>query len=143
MNDNADGKIKITQSTDIDLLSGLFVQLSEDEASDIERNAEEYRALMEGFLERGDKAYVFTSDDTVIGYALVIMEKSPLYIRHFYICRNARRSGCGTRAFRLLQETLQAKELDLDVFVWNERGKAFWNSLGFAPRALIMRFKDS
>ncbi len=73
----------------------------------------------------------------------MITDRTPLYLRHFYICRDQRRKGYGTAAFHALLRTLGTNTVDLDVYVWNERGKAFWTSLGFAPRALMMRRRSA
>jgi ribosomal protein S18 acetylase RimI-like enzyme len=50
-----------------------------------------------------------------------------------------RRKGLGTAAFNLLMSELNTNSIDLDVFCWNERGQAFWRSLGFKERCIIMR----
>lgn len=126
---------------DTRLLAGLFFELAEDEQSDTKRTEQKAFEDMLSFLERGEKAYAFISDGSVAGYALVNTERTPPYLHHFYICRGERRKGYGTAAFRLLIEALETEVMDLDVYVWNERGNAFWGSLGFEPRATIMRYK--
>ena len=122
------------------ILSALFLELAEDEGSDISRTAEKAAEEMEDYLRRGEKAYLFRVCGEIVGYALVIMKRTPPYLHHFYICRGKRRKGYGTAAFKTLLKTLDIKTMDLDVFDWNERGKSFWKSLGFKPRAVIMRY---
>ncbi len=135
-------KLKISPCTDTALLSVLCREMMEDEPADAIPEDEETRRRMEAYLAAGDIAYLFTAGGQTAGYALVIPGRSPVYLRHFYICRAHRRKGYGTQAFRLLLQTLGVREMDLDVFVWNERGNAFWQSLGFEPRATIMRYRD-
>ena len=71
----------------------------------------------------------------------MISDRKPYYLRHFYISRTRRRKGFGSAAFYLLLETLGTQTMDLDVFVWNESGIGFWQSLGFESRAHLMRLK--
>lgn len=140
MNDT--DKLEISPCTDTALLSVLCREMMEDEPSDAIPANEEICRRMEAFLAAGDIAYLFTTGGQTAGYALVIAQRSPVYLRHFYISRTHRRKGYGTQAFQLLLQTLGAREMDLDVFVWNARGQAFWQSLGFEPRATIMRFRE-
>jgi RimJ/RimL family protein N-acetyltransferase len=128
-------------STDIALLSRLYQELLEDESFDIPRTADELREGMAGHLSAGEAAFLFMAEDRVVGYALIIVKSSPPYIHHFYICRDARRYGYGKEAFYALLDTLNTDQIDLDVLVWNERGQAFWSSLGFQPRSMIMRYQ--
>jgi GNAT superfamily N-acetyltransferase len=127
---------------DIALLSRLFLELAEDERSDVRRTEKQAQEEMAALLGREEKAYVFVADGNIAGYALVVTNRKPYYLHHFYICRSERRKGYGTAAFKLLLETLNASEMDLDVYEWNGRGRAFWESLGFKPRAIIMRYQQ-
>jgi GNAT superfamily N-acetyltransferase len=133
--------LRIEPCEDTALLSGLFLELAEDERSDVQRTQKQAFEEMTSFLSRGEKAYIFTAGGNIAGYALAVTNRKPYYLHHFYICRGERRKGYGTIAFKLLLETLNVYEMDLDVYVWNERGRAFWESLGFKPRAVIMRYQ--
>ncbi len=135
-------QMEISPCSNIVLLTRMYKELAEDEKSDTLQTDEQYQQCMEGFLKRGDRAFVFLIGRIVVGYALVITDRKPYYLRHFYISRNSRRKGYGRTAFQMLLETLGTDTIDLDVFVWNERGLAFWQSLGFEPRAHLMRLKS-
>lgn len=63
-----------------------------------------------------------------------------MYLRHFFICRHCRREGWGRTAFHLLLRQLQTERIDIDVLVWNTRGRRFWESLGFGERFIRMRY---
>jgi GNAT superfamily N-acetyltransferase len=136
-------EIEAVSCADAALLTQMFLELMADEHTDTPVNEAQAARRMGEYLARGDKAFVFQAQGESLGYALVIYDRTPLYLRHFYICRHARRKGYGTAAFRALLKTLDTDTIDLDVFVWNERGKAFWKSLGFAPRALMMRYRGA
>lgn len=134
-------RVDVKPCAEITLLARLYLELAEDEASDTRRTEAEAVQSMAEALRLGDAAYTFVAENRVVGYALVSSARKPPYLRHFYICRDARRHGYGTEAFHALLKTLGADTIDLDVFVWNERGNAFWKSLGFTPRATIMRYQ--
>lgn len=136
-------KLKIERCSDEELLSRLFRELAQDERSDVKRTEAEYCEEMSRLLGRGELAYIFGAEGVAVGYALVDPCRKPYYLHHFYICRGQRLKGYGKAAFRLLLDTLNISEVDLDVYDWNERGKAFWSSLGFKPRAVIMRYSSS
>ncbi len=133
--------MEVSPCSNIVLLTRMYRELAEDEKSDTAQTDEQYQQCMEGFLKRGDRAFVFLTGRSVVGYALVMTERKPYYLRHFYISRSKRRKGYGRTAFQILLATLGTDTVDLDVFVWNERGIAFWQSLGFEPRAHLMRLK--
>lgn len=128
-----------------DLLA-LYQQLLEDEKADMHKTEAQCLEDLAGFLENGEKAYLFVANAQTVGYALVapaIPGRKPPYLHHFCIARSARRKGYGRTAFHLLLKALDVREMDLEVFVWNERGIAFWRSLGFEPRSYMMRLKDT
>ena len=132
--------LKLVACDNISLLTVLYKELLEDEQADFTLTDAQLSKKMAAFLESGQQAYVAVADGETVGYMLVVMSRTPLYLHHFYICRDHRRKGYGRAAFSLLLDTLQTRQIDLDVFVWNERGQAFWQSLGFEPRSIIMRY---
>ena len=127
--------------SDIPELARLNRMLIEDEKADSTMTVAQLERRMKGFLASGYQAYFFMADTNRVGYALVDIAKTPLYLRHFFICRDSRRKGHGREAFFALLAHLDVREMDLDVFLWNHRGIAFWKSLGFLPRSFSMRFK--
>jgi RimJ/RimL family protein N-acetyltransferase len=137
------GRATLQPCGDVDLLSGMYTELMEDEQSDAHRLGTTAHDGMAALLRSGEVAYTFHAEGRLVGYALVNVSRAPFYLHHFYICRDARRQGYGTEAFHALLAELGTVTIDLDVFVWNERGKAFWTSLGFTPRATIMRYRTS
>ena len=126
---------------DIPELAKLNRQLIEDEQADNPMTEAQLARRMEEFLGAGYRAFFFEADGSRVGYALVDVTKTPLYLRHFFICREHRRQGYGREAFFALLGHLRVSEMDLDVYVWNHRGILFWKSLGFAARSMNMRLK--
>jgi len=127
---------------DIPLLALFNQQLIQDERSDNPMTLPELEGRMRWFLETEYDAYFFTMEETVVGYALVRHTAPPLYLRQFFIAREHRRKHYGQRAVELLLQTLQTKAIDIEVYTWNERGIRFWESCGFAPRSLYMRYEQ-
>ena len=121
------------------LLAELNKQLYEDEKNDNIPAIDVLEERLKYSIEQGSKAYLFTNNDEVVGYALVKTQLSPYYLSHFFICKNMRRKNLGTIAFNQLMNELNTDSIDLDVFCWNQRGQEFWKSLGFKERCIIMR----
>ena len=124
------------------LIMALSGQLFEDEKSDNVFTEEELEHRLKNALESDTKAYLFYQEGELAGYALVKVKAKPIYLWHFFICRNMRRKHIGTEAFHLLMKELDTDTIDLDVYCWNDRGRSFWKSLGFQERGIIMRRKS-
>ena len=126
---------------DIPELARLNRMLIEDEKADNAMTVPQLRRRLEEFLGAGYQAFFLMAQGRRVGYALVDITKTPLYLRHFFVIREYRRMGYGREAFMALLDHLRVSEMDLDVYVWNHRGLQFWKSLGFAARSISMRFK--
>jgi tRNA(Arg) A34 adenosine deaminase TadA/ribosomal protein S18 acetylase RimI-like enzyme len=136
-------QLRIVQAADehIELLAEMNKQLIEDEQHDNPMNVAQLAERMRGFLSGTYSAWLFVAGDDVKGYALVDHGRQPLYLRQFFICRHGRRQGWGRKGFRLLLQELGTDTIDIDVLVWNTRGRRFWESLGFAGRSIRMRYE--
>ena len=117
-------------------------QLIEDEKHDNKMNVEQLKERMNIFISSDYNAYFFYNESDIVGYALVNIKQNPLYLRQFFICREYRRRGIGKLAFKKLLQLLESNTIDIEVMVWNERGKCFWKSLGFEERSIYMRYKQ-
>lgn len=138
-------QIKIVECTkrDIPILADMNKQLIEDEHSSNPMSTHELEERMHSFLNETYRAYFLYALDTkdLVGYALIDYNRSPLFLRQFFICRDFRRKHYGTCAFNTLLKYLHTDTIDLDVLPWNERGCLFWDSLGFKPININLRFK--
>ena len=133
--------LRVCSQDDVKVLAQMNRTLTEDEKSDVVMTPDEFERRMADFLITDYKAFFFLDDGVIVGYALVNMTTSPLYLRQFFICREARRKGFGTMAIDALLNDLGTDEIDIDVYAWNKRGISFWKSLGFAERFHRMRLK--
>lgn len=127
---------------DLDVLAKMNKQLIEDEKHDNKMNVEQLKERMNNFINSDYNAYFFNLGSDVVGYALVNIKHNPLYLRHFFICREFRRRGYGKLAFENLVRLLGTDTIDIEVMIWNETGKCFWKTLGFKERSVYMRFKQ-
>lgn len=132
--------VKCTEN-DLDLLTEMFGQLVEDEKSDMIWTKEKRREALLQFMRSGFSSYIFLDGDLCVGYAIVNDNASPLYLKHFFIGREHRRKHYGKEAFETLMRELGADTMDLDVYLWNSPGVAFWRSLGFKDRSMRMRYQ--
>jgi predicted acetyltransferase len=115
--------------------------LIEDEMHDNKMNMDQLKDRMKGFIDTCYNAYLFLRDEIIVGYALVDMKREPLYIRHFFIGREYRRSGYGKAALSTLLQLLDTKKVDIEVMYWNKAGMGFWKSAGFKERSIYMRLE--
>ncbi len=122
-------------------LAAMNKQLIEDEKHDNPMNVVELEQRMRGFLDGEYGAYFFKIQEEIVGYALVKDSTVSKYLRQFFIRREHRRKGYGRAFFSGLLEMLGEKEIDVEVLCWNEAGIRFWESLGFSPRSIYMRYR--
>ena len=127
---------------DVPKLALLNKQLIDDEKSDNAMNISELESRMKRFLETDYSAYFFIKESQIIGYALIRNTSNPVYLRQFLIDRNYRKHHYGTQAFQLLLQSLDIKEIDLEVLPWNKNGLAFWKHCGFKETCIAMRYKE-
>jgi GNAT superfamily N-acetyltransferase len=119
-------------------------QLMEDEQYDRALSDEDLQKRWTSFLsELRYRVLLFLESGDVIGYAVVHMDQEPLYLRHFFIKREYRKKGYGTKSFNTMLEYLDTDTIDLDVMSWNQRGYDFWRSLGFQERCKMMSYRKA
>lgn len=133
-------EIKECSINDTFVLAKMNKELIEDEKAENSMDETALEKRMARFLTSGYKAFFFLTDGEVIGYALCNICENPVYLRQFYICRDKRRRGYGKHAFNGLLNYIKCTEIDIDVYIWNKRGMAFWESVGFYKRCVNMRY---
>ncbi len=62
-------------------------------------------------------------------------------LTEFFICRERRRRGYGKAFFGELMDALGEETIDIEVYVWNETGSQFWQSLDITPRSIAMCYQ--
>jgi ribosomal protein S18 acetylase RimI-like enzyme len=135
-------KIVECSTDDAETLADMNRMLIEDEKAETALSPAQLQERMAGFLQSEYQACMFSANGKVVGYALCNIQRAPIYLRQFFICREERRKGYGKQAFQALLDHLNSKEIDIDVYVWNNAGVAFWESLGFCKRCYNMRYSQ-
>lgn len=103
---------------------------------------QELEKRMFGFLESGYMAVIFEVEGVHIGYALIDINKNPMFIRHYFIIEEYRRQGYGTAAFNKLIVFLEVDRVDLTVLASNDIGFKFWTSCGLTPYEVVMHYRS-
>jgi RimJ/RimL family protein N-acetyltransferase len=134
-------KIQECSINDVNLLAQMNKQLIEDEKANNSMDITQLMERMTGFLNSGYKAFLLLDGNNIVGYALCDMDKTPIYLRHYFIKREERRKHYGKEAFIELLKHLKIKEIEIDVYQWNETGIKFWESLGFKNKYIRMGYK--
>jgi len=111
---------------------------------DLAALAERMRAWLAGQYD----VILFTRGETIVGHAAYqirydeyLAQEGYVYLRQFFVRREARRQGIGRAAFRLLQNDFLPAGLPiaLDVLEGNPGGRGFRDALGFRPYCIAMR----
>jgi GNAT superfamily N-acetyltransferase len=84
-------------------------------------------------------AWVAHDGDHVRAYALVSENGDHVFIRQFVVDEPERGRGVGRALFEALEEEYGAPQFRLDVMEGRDDARAFWERMGFAPRAVNMR----
>jgi len=127
---------------DVPQIARWNIELHEDEGSTPMTAAAAESRLRKWLTNESFQPRIITVDDRSVGYLLYQLvppstdirgSVESVYIRQFYIIREARRCGYGRDAIQLLtkQVLTETQPLHLDVKVTNPEGQKFWESLGF------------
>lgn len=142
--------IKVFTESEISLVAKWNKQLHEDEASEpmtIEAAEERYRRWIR---DGAFKGAIFVVNEKSVGYVIYehrtvkpdYRDNECIYIRQFFIAREARRKGYGTLAFRFDLDTIVPNNagVKLNVKASNPSGQLLWESLGFKPENIEYEF---
>ena len=133
--------IRVCTEDDVPVLAEMNQGLIEEEKAETALTLPQLQERMRGFIRAQYTAFLFSEGDDVLGYALCDTLRRPAYLRQFFIQRTARRKGYGKQAFELLLAHLGIREIDVEVYAWNEAGLAFWRAMGFETRCYSLRYK--
>ena len=135
-------RIERASDQDINLLLKMNYDLMDDEKFDRPLPEEKLIERWKEFLTDNFLTLLIKIENEVVGYSVIHDHPHPKYIRHFFIKRDFRRKGIGTKAINLILEYLNVNEMDVDVMFWNLDGLLFWKSLGFKERYIGLTYKN-
>lgn len=138
-------EVNLIEATDENCieLACLNKQLNDDGGCNNNMSVVELEKRMHTFLLSGYKAIIFEANGVHIGYTLIEINRTPVFIRHFFIIGEYRRQGYGKAAFKKIINYLKADELDLSVLISNSIGYKFWKECGLKPYEVLMRYKSN
>jgi GNAT superfamily N-acetyltransferase len=141
----APDSITIAAATEPDIprLAELNLELMEDERHPYMLPLEELRARMAPWVAGEYRVLLFRAGGQVCGYAVWRPEERGSYLRHFFICRDRRRSGLGRAIVDRLRRDHFPKDqpLQLEAAIWNTDAIAFWRAIGFQDFGLTLEMK--
>jgi GNAT superfamily N-acetyltransferase len=132
----------------VELLVEMNKQLIQDEVSRNPMNIAELTNRMRNFILGNWNTVFILDDEDIIGYALYQFrsdeyypEKQVVYLRQFFISPEHRSKGYGKTALKLLREEQFGYQTNvvIDVLSTNQRGKSFWDSVGFKDYCVTMK----
>ena len=125
---------------DCPLLAEFNHQLIQDEGHRSRMRVAELERRMRDWLAGDYRAVLFEERSEVVAYALFHELPDEVYLRQLFVVRHRRREGIGRRAVDTLRTEVWPKDkrLTVEVLVANERGVAFWRSVGYADYALTL-----
>lgn len=128
---------------DSPLLARLNLELIADEGHPNPMNALELEARMRGWLSTEYRAVLFRREARVVAYALFRDDEwNRIYLRQFFVVRDARRQGVGRAAVELLKrEVVPGTPVVLEVLTTNAAGRAFWSATGFREYCLALKWE--
>lgn len=128
---------------DSPLLARLNLELIADEGHHNPMTVTELEARMRGWLSTEYRAVLFQSDARVVAYALFRDDEwGRIYLRQFFVVRDARRQGVGRAAIELFKREVvpAGVAVVLEVLVENAAGRAFWAATGFREYCLALKW---
>lgn len=129
---------------DIGLVAAMNRQLQEDEGADI-LPLDQIESRLRRWIDSSEYRVLMICDrEQRVGYLLYAVEPAEsgaVYIRQLFVERDRRRMGYGAAAIiAFAKDTAKpGQPIEIDVFSWNDTGRAFWESIGFVPRYTRMR----
>ena len=132
---------RLAGNNDLFLLAELNQQLIRDEGHPNPMSVAELENRMRAWLVRSYSAVLFMTRGTVVAYALYRGDHAGIFLRQFFVCRDARRKGYGRAAVTLLLERIwpAGATVTLEALVGNRTAIAFWRAVGFDDYAVTLR----
>jgi GNAT superfamily N-acetyltransferase len=130
-------RVRKGKKRDRDAIAGLLAQLHGAHGAKPDRKAAAARLAL--LLGAEYEPWVAVEGETVVAYALTMENGDHVFIRHFVVDAAARGRGIGRALFAALDEEYGGPQFRLDVMDGRADARAFWERLGFAPKAVNMR----
>jgi GNAT superfamily N-acetyltransferase len=136
---------RVAASSDIPVLARMNQQLIEDEGHRNLMNLAELESRMRSMIEGDYTATLFEWHGQLVAYALWRQEPNWVYLRQFFVARDYRRRGIGSRAVRRLTYEIwpPGKRIRVDVLIGNQPALEFWRAAGFVDYLITLEMERS
>jgi GNAT superfamily N-acetyltransferase len=137
---NSNLTFRTATQSDAPLLARLNRELQEDERHRTIMEVAAIEPRMRKWLAGEYEGVLFERSGSVVGYAIYQREEDFIYLKQFFVCRDARRQGIGRVALEWLCENAWQPfpRVFLDALVQNDVGLAFWRAVGFTDYCITM-----
>ena len=146
-------ELRAAAPDDLSLLAQMNDRLVEDQGSENPFSVSDLEDRFKTWLESEEwQIDVIKESDSIVGYAVYqqrsdyyVEDQTVVYLRQFYIERQHRGRGLGTRAYpQLVADRFpEGLEVSLDVVSTNPRGQSFWSKFGFDAYFTEMKLKPN
>ena len=124
---------------DLSLLAKWNKEMIADQGHRNPMNVDELEDRMKNWLENESYiAHIFYDRSSPVAYSLYREEANEVFLRQFYVCRDFRRQGIGTRAMEILLKDIwpNDKRLIVEVLLTNKPAIEFWKAVGYREHYL-------
>ena len=136
---------RVATAADLPILARMNQQLIEDERHRNPMNLAELETRMRSMLAGDYTATLFEWDSRLVAYALWREEPDWVYLRQFFVARDYRRCGIGSRAFRRLTGEIwpPGNRIRVNVLIGNQPALEFWRAVGFIDYLVTLEMERS
>jgi RimJ/RimL family protein N-acetyltransferase len=134
--------LRRADANDVTLLASWNLDLIRDEGHRNPMSVGELADRMRRWLCSEYTALVFCEGDTPVGYALYRShEEGGIHLRQFFVARDRRRRGLGSRALELLVESVAPGRVVVEVLTNNWPAIAFWHAARMSEYARTLELR--
>ena len=136
---------RVATAADLPILARMNQQLIEDEGHRNPMNLAQLEKRMQSMLDGDYTATLFAWESQLVAYALWREEPDWVYLRQFFVARDYRRRGIGSRAVRRLTGEIwpPGKRIRVDVLIGNQPALEFWRAVGFVDYLITLEMERS
>ena len=136
---------RVATAADLPTLARMNQQLIEDEGHRNPMNLAQLETRLRSMLKGDYTATLFEWESQLVAYALWREEPDWVYLRQFFVARDYRRRGIGSRAVRRLAGEIwpPGKRIRVDVLIGNQPALEFWRAVGFVDYLITLEMERS
>jgi GNAT superfamily N-acetyltransferase len=132
--------LRLAIAEDLELLARWNAQLIQDQDHEYRASHDELAARLAAWLAGDYTAAIAQVDREPVAYLLWRCDTNDVFLRQFFVSRRWRRRGLGRAIMeQAVGQFWAGQRIVLDVLSRNDRGQAFWRSIGFGDYSVRLR----